>query len=312
MGKGEVQLKLDRFDLNLLVTLDALLDTCSVTQAARRLGIGQSACSAALARLRAHFGNELLAPAGRRLLPTPFATGLREPVRQALIRARDVVSARATFDPTLSHHSFVLSASDYVMAELVAPLQAKLAIEAPGIVLQLRTAPGERIAVSNRDEVDFQILPHTLALPTNNRRILFHDDVVVLADAQNQKVQGAHLTNEDLAGLLHVIVQLTGDGTPSFPGWKFPSQAVRWTPATTVDRFGLAPFFVIGTERIALLPRLLAERYVGRYPLRLLEMPPGLDTRFELDLIWSHHLHDSPPHVWLRERILQAGREVRG
>ena len=63
--------RLDRFDLNLLVVLDALLDECNVTRASRRLNIGQSAVSAALAGLRAFFEEPLQVPAGRQFTLTP-------------------------------------------------------------------------------------------------------------------------------------------------------------------------------------------------------------------------------------------------
>ena len=51
---------LANLDLNLLVALRELLRERSVTRAAERLGVTQPAASAALSRLRRHFGDELL------------------------------------------------------------------------------------------------------------------------------------------------------------------------------------------------------------------------------------------------------------
>ena len=79
-------MRLDRFDLNLLVVLDALLAERNVTRASQRLHIGQSAASAALARLREHFGDPLLVPVGRRFMLTPLATSLVDPVRDTCYR----------------------------------------------------------------------------------------------------------------------------------------------------------------------------------------------------------------------------------
>ena len=61
-------------DLNLLTALDALLTECSVTRAARRMGLSTSAMSRTLARLRAVTGDPLLVQAGRQMVPTPYAT----------------------------------------------------------------------------------------------------------------------------------------------------------------------------------------------------------------------------------------------
>lgn len=55
---------LRRVDLNLLVAFDALMRTRHVTRAAAQLGMGQSGLSAALARLRVLFADELLVKQG--------------------------------------------------------------------------------------------------------------------------------------------------------------------------------------------------------------------------------------------------------
>lgn len=68
-------------DLNLLVTYDALLTERSVTRAAARVGLSQSAMSHNLACLRSLFGDELLT---RGMRPTPRALALVNPVRIAL------------------------------------------------------------------------------------------------------------------------------------------------------------------------------------------------------------------------------------
>ncbi|WP_280205070.1 LysR family transcriptional regulator [Nocardia farcinica] len=67
-------------DLNLLVALDSLLDTGSVTEAARRLHTSPSAMSRTLARLRRLLDDPLLVRSGRHLVPTPRALALRPEV----------------------------------------------------------------------------------------------------------------------------------------------------------------------------------------------------------------------------------------
>ncbi len=75
---------LSGIDRNLLVALDALLTERSVTRAATRVGLGQSAMSHNLARLRALFGDELLTRGPEGMRPTPRALALIDPVRIAL------------------------------------------------------------------------------------------------------------------------------------------------------------------------------------------------------------------------------------
>src|SRR3954468_3306773 len=82
-----------RLDLNLLVALDALLSECSVSRAAERLCLGQSATSSALGRLREHFNDPLLVQVGRRLEPTALGLALAPKVQQALALTREIVDA---------------------------------------------------------------------------------------------------------------------------------------------------------------------------------------------------------------------------
>ena len=77
---------LGRLDLNLLVAFDALLTERSVTRAAARIGVGQSAMSHNLARLRLLFRDELLTRAPEGMRPTPRALALIEPVQVALVQ----------------------------------------------------------------------------------------------------------------------------------------------------------------------------------------------------------------------------------
>ena len=69
---------LRRLDLNLLVTLDALLREESVTRAAGELGVSQPAVSASLRRLRRHFDDPLLRRTGNTYALTPLAVLLKE------------------------------------------------------------------------------------------------------------------------------------------------------------------------------------------------------------------------------------------
>src|SRR5437763_1783560 len=75
-GSGLAMDDMSALDLNLLLVLDAVLESRSVTQAARRLHLSQSAVSNALARTRSMLGDPLLVRDGRGLVPTPRAREL--------------------------------------------------------------------------------------------------------------------------------------------------------------------------------------------------------------------------------------------
>jgi DNA-binding transcriptional LysR family regulator len=71
-------------DLNLLLPLKVLLEEGNVTRAGQRLELSQPAMSAALARLRLWFDDELLVRAGRDYELTPLARELLPEVQHAV------------------------------------------------------------------------------------------------------------------------------------------------------------------------------------------------------------------------------------
>jgi hypothetical protein len=64
------QMNIAAVDLNLLKVFEALHEESSASRAALRLGVTQSAVSAALRRLREVYGDQLFVRTGRGLAPT--------------------------------------------------------------------------------------------------------------------------------------------------------------------------------------------------------------------------------------------------
>ena len=112
-------MNLHLFDLNLLVTLDALLAEKNVTRAGMRMNLSQSAMSGALARLRDFFQDELLVPMGRKMVLTPLAEDLVQPVRDVLLQIQATVATKPHFEPATSTRHFTLAVSDYVTSVLM-------------------------------------------------------------------------------------------------------------------------------------------------------------------------------------------------
>ncbi len=150
---------LSRIDLNLLVALDALLDERSVTRAAAaRVGIGQSAMSSSLARLRRLFDDELLTRAPDGMRPTPRALKIAEPLRATSGRCRRWCIGRSGSTRPTVERSFTVSLPDSVEALLGPRLIAQLRRDAPGIRLLLRSVERTRILDElDADQVDLAI-----------------------------------------------------------------------------------------------------------------------------------------------------------
>src|SRR5215510_12048655 len=119
-------------DLNLLLTLDVLLDEGSVARAAKRLRLSPSAMSRALSRLRAATGDPLLVRAGRGLVPTPRALELREQVSHLVQEAKVVLRPAERLDLTQLVRTFTIRSREGFVENFGADLIARVGAEAPG------------------------------------------------------------------------------------------------------------------------------------------------------------------------------------
>src|SRR5215831_6753974 len=145
-----------RPDLNLLVTLDVLLQEGSVAGAARRLRLSPSAMSRALARLRATTGDPLLVRAGRGLVPTPRALALRARVGPLVQDAEAVLRPAETLDLARLVRTFTLRTSEGFVENFGPALMARVARQAPGVRLRFVQKPDRDSAPLREGAVDLE------------------------------------------------------------------------------------------------------------------------------------------------------------
>ena len=121
-------MNLRNIDLNLLPVLEALLETHSTVKAAEKVGLSQSAVSAALSRLRETLSDPLFVREGQRLVPTEFAVSLTTPLSNLLLGIGQLVAPQSGFDVRKSEQVFRISCSDF-SSELLMPDLARICQE---------------------------------------------------------------------------------------------------------------------------------------------------------------------------------------
>ena len=310
---NEGTMRLDRFDLNLLVVLDTLLEERNVTKASERLHIGQSAASGALARLREYFGDELLVPVGRKLMLTPLAESLVEPVRDTLLRARATLALKPGFDPSVAERRFSVCASDYVTTVVLAEAVRRIALQAPGVALDIRSPPKDVLESFERGSVDLLVMPEQYAARVQHPQMrLFEDTQVCLVWAGNTQVGGT-LSFDQYMAMGHVAVRFGDERSITFEEWFLPRHGKQRKVESSVDNFSTVPLLVVGTNRIATVHRRLAEHFAKHLPLRVIEAPFDMPALVEV-MVWPRYLDRDPAHVWVRGVVegcageLAAGR----
>jgi DNA-binding transcriptional LysR family regulator len=308
-GGMAVDRVLANLDLNLLVTLDALLRERNVTRTSEHLGVSQPAVSGALARLRRHFGDPLLTRVGNRYELTPLAARVAVLTGPALAGVRRVFDSTAEFDASRLDREFTLVISDYA-ATILGPLVAReVGRLAPGVRLRLeQTTP---YAVDHAEATlrgaDGLIVPHGFVtdLPYLD---LFEDRWVCIVSADHPEV-GDTLTLEHLGALPWVMYV---DRPTAFApaARQLRMLGIEARVAAAVDGFVQMPFLVAGTRRIALIQERLARLLGPVAGVRIFDCPFDVVPVAEA-FWWNPMYRTDPAHTWFRELIVNAAAELR-
>ncbi len=293
-------------DLNLLVALDALLSERSVTRAAARLSLSQSAMSAALARLRSLLGDPLLLRTAGGMLPTSKALELAAPVKQVLADIGRLVQQAGAFDAAAARVTFTIAASDYVEYAILPRLVDYLEANAPLARVAVRAmdfgAIGRHLETG---EVDLGILGAGFAPPSARSRALFLERFVCVVRRDHPRVKD-RLSLDEFCALEHLLVAPSGSGFTAQTDDALAAIGRRRQVRLSVPHFLLVPEILVRSDMLVVLPERLARRYRDRFRIfeLPLEMPP-----FAIVAVWHERTHRDPALVWLRHALTELTRE---
>ena len=293
---------LSRLDLNLLVALDALLTERSVTRAATRIGISQSAMSHALARLRTTFSDELLTRGPEGMRPTPRALALLAPMQEALAQIQQITARPAAFDPATADITFTLGIPDSTEVLLMPILIAYLQANAPGVKLLLHTVDRNRILDDlDSGRVDLGIGVFEQGQTHHKRRILNKENYLCIFNADLVGVT-APISLDDYVRIPHLLTSLveSAHGVVDDALAKIGRKRVI---ALTSPRFSAMPFVVRQAPVIATMHSRLARFFAESMGLTVSPAPIALPD-VSISMIWHSSNDDVPSQRWLRETIV--------
>lgn len=295
--------ELKRIDLNLLVTLRALLAERHVTRAAVRLNKSQPAVSHALAQLRRHFDDPLLVRRNRRLTLTTKAQQLVEPLDQAL-DSLNALLAVPDFDPLRASRRFRLAMSDYAVRVILPHLVRHLRAAAPGIDLAISQGSSREALIGQLidGEIDlaFSIFPE---LPPDIRsEILFEEHFVSIAD-KTILPQAGPLTLEDWLSRPHIMLALRPDAVDEID-IALSALGLQRRIALALPHWSAAVDLLPGTDLILTVASRAVTSVRPHDDLQLFAPPfpiPQIDYR----QAWHVRRESDPAHRWLRRVILE-------
>ncbi len=290
-----------RIDLNLLITLEALLAEQNVTKAAARLNLSQPAVSAQLNRLRDVFNDPLLVPARRGMTPTVKALELLVPLRESLDQLRRTLQSHQDFYPEHAKLTVTIACTDYIQAAVVMPLVLALRQRSPGVRVAVHHYnPGQLEQQLANGEVDIAIATPG-SYHTHLRTSHLFYETYALIGRRDHPCLNDHLTMEEFVRLEHVIVSPSGGSftTPIddvLAAFGYQRQVVM-----SAASFLFVPEIVLISDLVALFPRRLLQGQADR--LSVVDVP-WLAERFDVSLVWHERSHGHAGHRWIRDLIV--------
>ena len=292
---------LQTLDLNLLVSLDVLLEERSVTRAAERSGVTQPAMSQALARLRRTFDDPLLVRVGHRMEPTAMAESLGSPLHALLVNLESLVNDRGRFDPATSSRTFRIACLDHFAALDLPSITASIRVDAPNIDLAA-TQLSYRTINSELEEglvdIGVGVFRET---PTGHKHERLHQERFVCL------LRTGHPALDDwtLATFLahpHGLLATAGRGDGAVDG-ALAANGMSRRIALRVPHFLAAGQIVESTDLIFTMASRLASSLAHSYDVVTMQPPMELST-FNIKAQWHRRTDGDFAHRWFRQYVL--------
>lgn len=300
------EIDISSLDLNLLVTLDALLQASSVTGGAIRLGIGQPAASHALGRLRDAFDDPLLVRHGRRMVLTPRAERLREPLRRWLAEGARLV-ADVPFEPEESARRFVVAGPD-LLAPLWPRLLSALRLEAPRITLAARPRGGQLVDDLASGEVDLALSPQPEQGPGLVARSLGRIAFAVVCRRAHPAAGRRRLSRKAWCATPHVMIRSGHEGG-SIVAAALAEAGVEREVGLEVPSFLAALVAVTEADLFVTLPRPLVAPLAERFGLLLFRPPVELPA-VRVAALWHERFQADATHQLFRRVVLEQAEAL--
>ncbi|MCW8833566.1 MAG: LysR family transcriptional regulator [Colwellia sp.] len=311
-------MNISKIDLNLLIYLDVLLREKNVTRAASQLNITQPAMSNGLKRLRTLFNDPILVRTSDGMVPTERARTLAPSIRKILLELEETLQGEEEFNEKSSTRVFRIMASDYAASTLLPRLLKLLNRVAPSITIDIMTPSDVTFHDVEAGKIDMAINRFEELPQSFHQKSIWRDSFSCLLSADNPVVSKFNL-NSYLAAK-HVWVSKTGFGVGigMTPG---DIQKLGWVDEA-LARLGKKRDIKVFTRNYHVAMQLAFEdNLIATLPTKaallhendanyIIVRPPFEIPDMELKMIWSPLLHHDASHIWFRQLVIEAARQV--
>jgi len=299
--------ELNKLDLNLLKTFDAIHRHNNLTAAAVELGLTQPAISAALKRLRGHFDNPLFVRTSHGMRPTPHADTIASRTTRALDILREVDQS-ATFALATTTVHYRIYINDIGLLVVMPQVLRHVSEQAPHAkisIIDLR--PDEVVDAMDRGEVDLAI-GYFLGMPNWARQQTLRKTTYICAVRSEHPDIGDSLSIEQFLRARHAIYATSGS-PHGIVDETLARMNLSRNVALRVPRFAALPFLIAQSDLLVTIPEDLGQIFSRLIDIKVFAPPVPLG-QFEIKQYWHERHHAEPAYRWLRTVVHKESQRV--
>jgi DNA-binding transcriptional LysR family regulator len=290
-------------DGHLLKLLVAVVETGSITGAAQRLGVTQSAVSHLLGKLRVITGDPLFVKSGRGIVATAHAEQLVIKAR-ALLVEMEAFAFLGEFDPGTWRCTFTIAANDFQRDVMLPALASQLREKAPGVVLRVIPSNIPSLDMLRQENCQLVISPRPPDGADVMQKRLFEDHYHVFFDREQR---AAPITLADYLSSEHITVVYEPHRSIDLDQWM-ETHGISRKFRIMVPGFAALPSFVRGSTLLTTVPRLLSQNLLKDFPHVTVPTPC---TTLPMYLIWHKRYHNDSAHRWIRDALVAISARLK-
>ena len=302
--------KLSKIDLNLLVSLQILLEECSVSSAARRMSITQPAMSKTLGRLRDTFQDPLFVRSKRGIQPTPRAQSVALEL-PALLAAAEALLEAGDFSPSTYKGEITIAISEYVGLSLLPPLTARLQKIAPGLSLRTITRVEGQLDKLAAGGLDFAVQLTRSDYPEEFRYQSLGGSPLAVFVRDGHPLASRPLTSESLTEYPAISLYVSDRSDTELP--TSPHARLQAGSVAMLETSHLLTALEIlrETDFTLVCPAYLARNQGATRDVIALPLPADEAQYVDYALVAHRRTQASPAHQWLWNEIVDTVRSMR-
>ncbi|MDW6094723.1 LysR family transcriptional regulator [Vibrio rhizosphaerae] len=288
-----------RRDLNLLVALRILVEERSVSRAAERLNLSQSAMSRVLGRLRSLLADPLFTRQGQHLIPTEKALSVNRALGEPLESLRQLLSP-IDFDPKSCDQTFTIATTDYAMQTILPFALPRIYQEAPNVAFEFLPLQHEHL----KEQLTYGRADLAICRPTHSLEPLQHQTLgrvgVLCLLSKQHPLANQPMCLDDYLCFPHAMIAIS-DGVKSLIEQALADKPKR-RMVLRAYHLEAALAIVDMMPLIITVPADLAYLVSDRYELTVKPLPFHF-TPFDYSMIWHPRCEHSPAQEWLRSIV---------